>query len=63
MKTKTIEVILEDYCPEDCEEFRIDESILYAGGELFLRQYRCAHVETCDRLMEHLKTHINIPVL
>ena len=63
MKTKTVEVLLEDYCPDDCEEFCVDEAIWYADGEPWFRQYRCKNESTCNRLMEHLKTHINIPVL
>ena len=61
MKTTTIQVLLEDYCPDDCENFSIDESILYADGKTCFRQYKCEHYLYCERLMEYLKT--KIPVL
>lgn len=61
MKTKTIEVLLEDYCPDDCAEFSIDESIMYVDGKIYFRQYKCEHYSACEKLMEYLKT--KIPVL
>lgn len=60
MKIKTIDVLLEDYCPDDCENFRIDESIMYADGKPCFRQYKCEHYSTCELLMEYLKTKSSV---
>ena len=61
MKDKTITVRVPDFCPEDCENFKLygDVTSLYATDDYLVERhirYCCKHEDECQRLYTQLET-------
>lgn len=50
MQIKYLALELPDFCEMPCEEFRIQEDILFRDGKAWVRKYSCRNEDTCRRL-------------
>lgn len=48
MKTKTIEVSVPDFCPEDCPEFELEKTVYESMVDSFVL-FSCRHAAFCER--------------
>ena len=52
---KYLAVEIPDFCETPCEEFRIQEDILFRDGKVWIQNYSCQHENTCRRLRNEIE--------